>query len=137
MEVTDKRATLQIRIAINKILGNKNSINTRVAEIISNYSHGSFVKHASYFTCRSPVSYYVVNKMHSPFWATTVHLPARLAISQLPQHHGSNIGELYFTPDWSAAIGFSRKRIFQPFTKPYIKKRQTRFYLSRAVRRFL
>ena len=137
MAITDKRATLQIRICINKILGNKNSINTRVAEMISKFSHGSPVKDASYFTCRGPVSYYVVKKLHSPFLATTVHLPARLAIAQLEQHHGTNIGHLYYSPDWTAATGFSRKRIFQPFSNPFIKQRHKRFYLSAPVCRFI
>ena len=137
MAVTDKRATLQIRISMNKILKNKNSVNTRIAELISSYSHGSLVKTASHFTCDEPVSYYVIKELHSPFWATTVYLPSRLAITQTANNFGTNMGHLYFTPDWGRATGWQKKRIFDPFQKPYIKKRTKRFYLGRNYCRFL
>ena len=43
MLITDKRATLQLRIVLNKWSGNKNSINTQLAELITQFSHSTAV----------------------------------------------------------------------------------------------
>ena len=108
--VTDERATLQIRIAINKILKNKNSINTAIANLISHFSHRTVLRIASKFECPYPSEYYIVSKVHSPFWATTVNMPSRVVFSQSETMRGTNFGSLRFAPDWSRASDFHKKK---------------------------
>ncbi len=128
--VTDKRATLQIRIAINKILGNKNSVNTAIAKLISHFSHKTVLRIASKFECSFPSEYYVLSQVHSPFWATVVNMPSRVVFLQDEPLRGTNFGSLRFAPDWARASNFHKKRIFDPYGKPFIKKRHRKFYLQ-------
>ena len=130
---TDKRATLQIRIAINRVLKNKNSINTTIAKLISQFSHRSVLRIASKFESVYPSEYYIISKVHSPFWATTVNMPSRVVFNQNEALRGTNFGTLSFAPDWNKASCFHKKKIFDPFGHPYIKKRHRKFHLTRPL----
>ena len=129
--VTDRRATQQILICMNRVLQNKNSVNKLLAEVISVFSHGSIIKRGSKFEASFPSEYFIVNKLHSPFWTTTVNLPSRVAFFQDDTLIGTNFGTLRFTPDWSRPSRMLKKRIFDPYGNPFIKKRKRKFFLQR------
>lgn len=132
--VTDQRATQQILICMNRVLKNKNSVNKLLSEVISLFSHGSIIQRASKFESRCPSEYFIVDRLHSPFWATTFNLPSRVVFYQDDPLIGTNFGSLRFTPDWRKASKTKRKRIFDPFGHPYIKKRNRKFFLERHLR---
>lgn len=126
-EITiDKRAALQLRIFINKLLGNKDSYNTQLAESICEYSHGSRVKRSSLFTDVMPSRFMCVTEVYSPFWCRVVAMPSRIA------YHGygdPRYGKIYYEPNWSNISPSFRKRIFDPYGRPHIKERALRYYL--------
>ena len=128
--IFDKRAALQIRIALNKIVGNKNSINTQVANLICQYSHSTIVKKAFMFQHGTPPKYLCVAKVHSPFWVTILSMPSRVAFYQTAMTLGTDFGHLHFVPDWYRTGAYRRKRLFDPFHKPFIKCRNTKYYLN-------
>ena len=128
--VTDKRATQQILICMNRMYRNKNSVNKLLAELVSFFSHGSIIKRASKFMSGAPAEYFIVNKLHSPFWATTFNIPSRVIFFQDDTLIGTNFGALRFVPDWLRASNPKRKRIFDPYGHPYIKKRNRKFFLD-------
>ena len=123
----DKRASLQLRIFINKLFGNKDSFNTQLSQSICEFSHASPVKRSSLFADIMPSRFLCVTKVHSPFWCTVVGMPSRMA------YHASDPdamwGKIYYEPDWSNISKGFRKRIFDPYGRPHIKERQTRYYL--------
>ena len=126
----DKRAALQIRIVLNKIVGNKNSINTVLANIICEFSHSTIVKKAFMFETGNPPRYLCVSKVHSPFWVTCLPIESRVAFYQTPVNLGTNFGHLHFVPDWNLCGGYRKKRLFDPFGKPFIKCRDHRYFLN-------
>ena len=132
MLITDKRATLQLRIVLNKWSGNKNSINTTLAELITQFSHSTAVAKGCMFQCTNPLRYYCVNKVHSPFWVTAVPIPSRVAFYQTHAMQGTDFGRLHFVPDWLNAGYFQKKRLFDPFAVPFIKCRNKKYYLKKA-----
>ena len=132
MFVTDKRATLQVRIVLNKWSGNKNSLNTQLAQIITEFSHATIVEKAQMFQCGSPLRYFCVHKVHSPFWVTAVPIPSRVAFYQPMVMQGTDFGRLHFIPDWYNAGYFQKKRLFDPWTTPFIKCRNRKYYLKKA-----
>ena len=114
----DKRATLQLRIWINKHIGSKNSVHTLLAQIITEYSHGSAVTKSMLFAnevgFRQPDSFLCVTEVQSPFWCRVV---------QLRPHQVHGYGAYRVTKVF-------RKRIFKPYSdKPFLKSRETRYYL--------
>ena len=128
--IYDKRASLQIRIAINKILGNKNSINTTIAHMICEFSHSTTIKKASMFQSGCPPNYLCVAKVHSPFWVTCLPMPGRIGFYQTEANVNTNFGHLHWTPDWLRTGAYKKKRLFDPFGKPYIKCRDHRYLLK-------
>ena len=128
--IVDKRATLQVRIAINRILKNKNSINTVLAKLITEFSHSTIVEKAFIFQACVPPRFYCIQKVHSPFWCTAVPMPSRISFYQSLDLVGTNFGRLHFIPDWIRAGNFGKKRLFDPFHHPYIKCRNKKFFLK-------
>ena len=128
--VFDKRAALQIRIAMNRIVGNKNSINTEIANLICVYSHSSIVQKAFMFQCGSPPTYLCVSQVHSPFWITCLSMASRVAFYQTTQTIGTNFGHLHWVPDWQHCGQYLKKRLFDPFGEPFVKCRNRRYYLK-------
>ena len=128
--VCDKRATQQVKIYVNKLFKNKNSGNKEIAKLITSYSHSTVIMMGSMFEKSRTPEYYVVSKVFSPFWVRAVYLPSTVLWTPNPHPlvFHTAIGHLSFTPDWNRASGFSKKRIFSPFDRPYIKKRNKRFY---------
>ena len=126
----DKRATQQVKIYVNKLFKNKNSQNKEIAKLITSYSHSTVLDIGSMFEKRGNPEYYVVSQVDSPFWVRAVHLPS--TVQWIPDPHPlgfhTAIGHLSFIPDWNKAVRFSKKQIFSPFDRPYIKKRNKRFY---------
>jgi hypothetical protein len=126
----DRRATQQVKIYVNKLFKNKNSGNKEIAKLITSYSHSTVLDIGSMFEKRGNPEYYVVSQVDSPFWVRAVHLPS--TVQWIPDPHPlgfhTAIGHLSFIPDWNKAVGFSKKKIFSPFDRPYIKKRNKRFY---------
>ena len=133
--VFDKRAALQIRIAFNKIVNNKNSINTLLANIICEFSHSSILEKAYLFQYGSPPKYLCVARVHSPFWVTCLSISSRVAFYQTVGTVGTNYGHLHWVPDWLHCSGYKKKRIFDPFSKPYIKCRNHRYVLKNHLYR--
>ena len=128
--VFDKRAALQIRIALNRIVGNKNSINTEISNLICEYSHSTIVKKGFMFEHGSPPKYLCVARIHSPFWVTCLTMPSRVAFYQTALTVGTNFGHLHWRPDWMHCGAYRRKRLFDPYGKPFIKCRNRRYHLN-------
>jgi hypothetical protein len=126
--IADTRAVLQIKIYLNKISKNKNSINKHVAEIIGEYSHGTVLEYGSVFECWPGMNYFLINKLFSPFWIEVTHVPPR--VDWIDMFHG-----VWYSPDFNRASGFHRKKVFRPFSKyPYIKKRKKRYMLKTPIK---
>jgi hypothetical protein len=129
--VCDKRCTQQVTIYVNKLFKNKNSVHKVVAKLITSFSHTTVLDIGSMFEKMGTPEYYVISKVLSPYWVQAVHLPS--TVYWTPNHHPlvfhTSIGHLSFIPDWDKASGFCKKKIFSPFDKPYIKKRNKRFFL--------
>ena len=120
----DNRATNAIKICINRILKNKNCVNTTVAELISSFSHASILKHGSVFQSINS-NFYMVSKVKSPFWVEITHMPPiRLVIA----HWG-----VVYQPCWTRASGFGIKKVFDPFGKPYLKKRGRKYRYKKPL----
>ena len=132
MYVIDKRVRLQVRIVLNQWSGNKNSINTQFAQMITEFSHSTVVEKSQMFQCNSPLRYYCVSKVHSPFWVTAVQIPSRVAFYQSHAMVGTDFGRLHFVPDWLNAGYFQKKRLFDPWAVPFIKCRNQKYYLKKA-----
>ena len=132
MYVIDKRVRLQVRIVLNKWSGNKQSINKQLAQIITQFSHSTVVEKSHMFQCNSPLRYFCVSKVHSPFWVTAVPIPSRVAFFQTHAMVGTDFGRLHFVPDWLHAGFFQKKRLFDPWTVPFIKCRNQKYYLKKA-----
>ena len=128
--IFDKRAALQIRIALNKIMSNKNSINTQIANLVCEYSHGTIVEKAYMFQCGSPPRYFCIARIHSPFWVTCLSMPSRVAFYQTEGNVGTDFGHLHWVPDWLHCGRYQKKRLFDPFSKPYIKCRNHQYFLK-------
>ena len=128
--IYDKRASLQIRIAMNKIVGNKNSINTQIANMICEFSHSTLVKKARMFQFGSPPRYLCVAKVHSPFWVTCLSMPSRVAFYQTAQTVNTNFGHLHWVPDWLRCGIYRKKRLFDPFGTPFIKCRSQQYFIK-------
>jgi hypothetical protein len=135
MYVIDERVRLQVRIVLNKWSENKQSINTQFAQIITEFSHSTCVERSHIFQCNSPLRYFCVNKVHSPFWVTAVEIPSRVAFFQTNDMVGTDFGRLHFVPDWLNAGVFQKKRLFNPWTVPFIKCRNKKYYLKKASHR--
>ena len=125
--IYDKRSALQVRIAFNKIVGNKNSINTEISNLICQYSHSTVIERACMFQCGSPPTFMCVARVHSPFWVTCITMPSRVAFFQTPA--GTNFGHLHWLPDWKHSGRHLRKRLFDPFGIPFLKCRNQRYHL--------
>ena len=126
--IVDKRATLQVRIFMNKLFGNKNSVNKSLAALITSFSHSTVVQYGTVFQrTKGTPEYYVIQKCHSPFWVTTVWMPSKVQIAVHPFFPLRNI---CFVPDWHRSGHFQKKKIFDPYGLPYIKKRNARFYFQ-------
>ena len=123
--VIDTRATRAIKVCINKIFQNKNSVNLRIAKLISEYSHASVIKRGSVFQYASS-SFYMVNKVKSPFWVSITSIPP-VRIIMAPW------GSLALVPSWKKASPFHMKKVFDPFKRPYLKKRGKRIYLKKPL----
>ena len=132
MFVIDKRATLQVRIMLNKWTENKNSINTQLAELITQYSHSTIVTKGHMFQCNNPLRYYCVQKVYSPFWVNAVPIPSRVGFYQTNAMQGTDFGRLHFVPDWLNVGYYQKKRLFDPFSVPFIKCRNKKYYLRKA-----
>ena len=110
--ITDERATLQLRIWINKFLKNKDNFNTTLARLITEYSHSTTLTPNMYFLCGRRC--YVVEKLLSPFWCVAREMPMQLYFhSHRP----------FYLPDWRKAGDPEKKRIFSAFDNPYLKRR--------------
>lgn len=125
--MTDRRAVQQIKICMNKLTNNKNSVNKRIAELIASYSHASVLEYGSVFECWPNLHYYIVNKTESPFFVQVTHLPARVDWVDL-------FAGIWYSPNFARASRFHRKKVFRPFSRyPYIKKRKKRYMLKKSV----
>ena len=123
--VVDKRATRAIKVCINKLFKNKNSLNLRIAETISEYSHSSILRRGSVFQYDNS-AFYMVNKVKSPFWVSITSIPpVRLIMAPW--------GSLALVPSWRKASAFHVKKVFDPFGMPYLKKRDKKIYLKKPL----
>lgn len=121
----DKRATNSIKICINKLFKNKDSLNLDIAKCISSFSHATVIKYGSVFKTRS-ANFYIVNKVSSPFWVEIVWLPP-------VSFHSAGWGHFIMIPQWAKASCFHKKRVFDPFGTPYLKKRGTKYFFKKGL----
>ena len=123
--VVDTRATRAIKVCINKIFKNKNSLNLRIAQIISQYSHASILKRGCVFQYQNS-AFYIVNTVKSPFWVSITSIPP-VRIVMAPW------GSLALVPSWKKASPFHMKRVFDAFGTPYLKRRDKKIYFKKPL----
>ena len=120
----DVRATNTIKICINKVLKNKDSVNLDIAKCVSSFSHATKITEGSVFT-NSGRNFYVVNKILSPFWVQIVLFPP------ITFHVGT--WGVVATPHWSRGSRFHKKKVFDPFGFPYLKKRGRVYHFKKPL----
>ena len=121
----DCRATNSIKICVNKIFGNKNSVNLDIAKTICSFSHSSIVRYGSVFQSYA-YNFFIVNLVKSPFWVEITHLPpVSIALT--------DFGRFVMIPQWAKASSFHKKKVFDPFGRPYLKKRGRKYWLKAAL----
>ena len=121
----DVRATNTIKICINKILKNKDSVNLDIAKTISLFSHSTVIKYGSVFQTRSS-NFFIVNNVKSPFWVEIVWIPPVI-------FHIGTWGRYIYTPHWAQASRFHNKKVFDPFGHPFLKKRGKKYYFKKPL----
>ena len=127
---TDKRAQLQLKIWINKHLGNKDAINTELARIITEFSHGTLVKPSTLFWNSYPNLFWCIKEVLSPFWCTVYQMHSRIGYGGY--YTSQEFNRLYYEPNWDSPFGPFRKRIHDPFSNnPYLKDRSYKYYLRK------
>ena len=121
----DSRATNAIKICVNRIFKNKKSVNLDIAKTICSFSHASRVKYGSVFQSYS-YNFFIVNKIKSPFWVEITHIPP-VSITL------TDFGRYIMIPQWSRASCFHKKKVFDPFGHPYLKKRGIKYWLKHEL----
>lgn len=116
-----------IKQSINKLLQNQSSLNVSLAAMISDYSHHTNLKPGcSLIAIReggplsvfyTPEGFFVVEKILSMHWCIGYFCPPKLDL---------NYG---IVPDHRRRAGSERKRIFNTFTIPMIKRRTTMYLI--------
>ncbi len=121
----DHRAVLAIKVCMNKIIGNKNSIHLLISRMISEYSHATVLKQGSIFQTDGNLIY-IVARVKSPFFVSITRVPMIRLMASL--------WEVLCVPDWGKASRFYIKKVFDPFSfHPYFKQRHRRVYLKRNL----
>ena len=120
---TGCRYTRAIKQAMNKLLQSRSAVHLPIADMIAEYSHKSLVTPGAYLLTRT-CYFFVVQKTRSPHWCTGFFCPPKIELTDL-----ANLGRFY-APDFSRRGHICRKRIFQPFVKPHIRRRKMLFNLE-------
>ena len=124
MTTVDNRATNAIKICINRIQKNKKSVNLDIAKCISSFSHSTILKYGAVFQNYN-YNFFIVNKIDSPFWVEITHVPPFLLQTQIGFSH------FVYIPQWGRASVFHKKKVFDPFGKPYLKKRGIKYWFQK------
>ena len=123
MTTVDNRATNAIKICINRIQKNKKSVNLDISKCISSFSHSTILKYGGVFQNYN-YNFFIVNKITSPFWVEITHIPPYLLTA------GAGFTHFVYIPQWARASGFHKKKVFDPFGKPYLKKRGIKYWFQ-------
>ena len=124
---TGCRYVRAIKQSINKLLQNQSSWNVSLAQIISGYSHHTNLKVSSEMIAireggplsvfYTPEGFFVVEQILSMHWCIGYFCPPKLDI---------NYG---IVPDHRRRAASERKRIFNTFTIPMIRRRKTMYLI--------
>ncbi len=121
----DSRATMAIKVSINKIFRNKNSVNLMIAKMIAEFSHATILKRGSIFQYANS-GFYVVNSVKSPFFVSITRVP--------PMQLLMTTWGIVYSPNWGKASPFYWKKVFDPFChRPYLKQRDRRIYFKKPL----
>ena len=112
-----------IRQSLNKRLG-RSALNRQLSNLICAYSHSAPVRPGSYLS--RDTGFFVVRRVLSPHWCEGFFCPAMV-------EYATSIHGLPFmvrVPNASRRSDTEKKRIFNPFTTPCIRKRSQIFTLE-------
>ena len=113
-----------IRQSLNKRLG-RSALNRQLSSLICSYSHSAPVRPGSYLSRDS--GFFVVRRVLSPHWCEGFFCPAMLEYAT--SMHG--LPFIVRVPNASRRSDTEKKRIFDPFTNPCVRKRSQVFTLER------
>ena len=114
------RYTRAIKQSLNKHFGNKSRENVHIAQLISSYSHKTYVTHGSYFTWQN--TFFICERVLSQHWLVGFLTPSRTGFI-------GNAG-VFLYPDFRYKSCQIKKKIFDPFTVPSIKFREKKYTLE-------
>ena len=112
-----------IKQAMNKLLDSRSSAHFPISEIIADFSHKSIVTPGTYLLT-STCYFFIVQRISSPHWCEGFFCPPKLELTDL-----ASLGRFY-APDIRRRGDTQRKRIFQPFATPQIRRRNLLFNLE-------
>ena len=117
----DNRHARAVKVSLNKIFGNKSTLNKELSIIITNYSHRSILAEGS-FLVSSNLKFFVVQRLLSNHWCIGWFCPSRIA----------TIGTITrYVPNLLCRGKIVRKRINSPFSRyPNINIRNLHFHLQ-------
>ena len=121
--IKDNRYKRAIRQSINKLLGNKDTVNRQLAGLIVKYSHNTELTDGDYLMNRD-TNFFVIERVLSNHFAFGFFAPSNLRL------YGRYF---YYRPSVHQRAKSSIKKFFSPFVNPHIKVRNKRYYLQRET----
>ena len=109
-----------IKQSMNKLFQSKSTENVHIAQLITSFSHKTYVTHGSYFTFQN--MFFICQKVLSPHWLLGFLTPSRTGFI-------ANTGAFLY-PDMRYRSDQIKKKIFDPFTVPIIKFREKKYTLE-------
>ena len=105
-----------IKQSINKMFGNRSSVNCDVASIIASFSHKTTITAGSYLLCPH-YHFFIVKEVLSQHWCQGFFCPPI-------------IGYGVCAPDLRRRTAVQKKCIFDPFVHPYVAVRSQKFRIK-------
>ena len=124
--LTSCRYKRAIKQAINKLLKSRSAVHFPIADIIGEFSHKTVVTPGTYLLTEL-CYFFVVQQIMSPHWCIGFFCPPRVELTDL-----ASLGR-FFAPDIGRRGHSCRKRIFEPFAKPHIRRRKLIFKLENKL----
>ena len=111
-----------IKQSLNRMMGNRASVNSNIASIISSFSHKTTISPGSYLLCPQ-YHFFIVCDVLSAHWCEGFFCPPM-------------IDTMYglFAPDLRRRTAIQKKCIFDPFVRPYVAIRNQKFRIKDKVR---
>jgi len=131
------RYSLAIKQSVNKLFDNKNSENLHIGSVISDFSHNVFFGSGDLLQSKK-LLFFRITKVLSPHYVQGYFcLPRIIHDTERKFRHldyfFSDVrrNPVMYEPDPYRSSLKYKKKVFDPFGSPYIKKRSQLFFLKR------